>query len=334
MSGFIIIVDDDLINDEYLFYALMGKTFHADVYVRFPDGRVKRVSPSVDGVYYQPHIHPDGTSVVFFGNDIGPPRVWKANLVSGNVVALTPPDSGARQPVFSWDGSLIAFSSDRAYEQEPERIELMRGNGLPPKDLVLNLFVMDVDGRNVHQVTFGMYQDQRPSFSPDGKTLVFVSNREGGKRLWLVPVDGSDDPRPLQSNGWGYRPWFSTDGQWIFFFTNVNGRHQIYRIPTEGGKISPFLNDDRGSSHGPFADPNGGVLLMHSTRGGKWGIWELPLDGSPPRSIQPPGFEGALHATRSKNGFLAFDVSKSKWVRRVASSLSSSLGRVRRGFSP
>jgi Tol biopolymer transport system component len=195
----------------------------------------------------------------------------------------------------------------------------MHGHGAPPDGLVINLFVMDANGQNVRQVTFGMYQDQRPCFSPDGKTLVFVSNRGGGMRLWSVPVDKSADPRPLQSHGWGYRPYFSTDGQWVFFFTDVNERHQICKITTEGGKISPLVNDDRGTSHGPFADPNGEVLLMHSIRGGKSGIWELPLDGSPPRSIQPPGFEEALHPTRAKNGVIAFDVPRRKWVRIVAS---------------
>lgn len=104
-------------------------------------------------------------------------------------------------------------------------------------------------------------------------------------------------------------------------FTSVNGRHQICRIPAGGGEISLLLNDDRGTSHGPFADPNGKSLLMHSTRGGKYGIWELPLDGSPPRSIQPPGFEEALHATRAKNGVIAFDISGRKWVRKAASRL-------------
>jgi TolB protein len=298
---------------------LMGPTFFSDVYVWFPDGRIQRVSPSGNGIYYQPHIHPDGSHVVFYGNETGPPRVWKADLGNGDVVPLTPPDSGSRHPAFSWDGSQIAFASDRASGQEPERIERMHGHGAPPSGLVVNLFVMDANGQNVRQVTFGMYQDQRPCFSPDGKTLVFVSNRGGGMRLWSVPVDKSADPRPLQSHGWGYRPYFSTDGQWVFFFTDVNERHQICKITTEGGKISPLVNDDRGTSHGPFADPNGEVLLMHSIRGGKSGIWELPLDGSPPRSIQPPGFEEALHPTRAKNGVIAFDVPRRKWVRIVAS---------------
>lgn len=300
-------------------FQLTGLTFFSDVFVWFPDGRIQKVSPSENGLYYQPQINPDGTQVVFFGNETGSPRIWKADIASGEVIALTPPDVGARQPAFSWDGSQIVFASDMNSGQEHERVEQMHGNGKPPGDLVVNLFVMDADGRNIRQVTSGQYQDQRPTFSPDGKTIVFVSNRNGGMRLWSIPVEGGVEPRPLQSSGWGYRPCFSTDGQWIFFFTNVNGRHRISRMPVEGGKIIPLLNDDRGTSHGPFADPGGEFLLMHSTRGGKWGIWMLPLDGSPARPMQPPGFEEAFHASRAKNGVIAFDVSRRKWVRIAAS---------------
>ena len=40
------------------------------------------------------------------------------------------------------NGAMIAFASDRSYSQTPERVELMRGNGLPPEDLILHLFVI------------------------------------------------------------------------------------------------------------------------------------------------------------------------------------------------
>ena len=281
--------------------------FYADVFVWFSNGHVKQVS-SGDGIYYQPCIHPEGTHVVYSGNSSGPPRVWKADLKTGEVVPLTPADSGARHPVFSWDGKRIAFSSDRASGQAPERMEDMGPKGIPPQNLRVNIFIMDSNGMNTKQLTAGPYQDQRPTFSPDGKQIAFVSNRTGPNRLWLVSADGTTAPRPLQERGWGYRPWYSVDGKWIFFFTGIGGRHQICKILAEGGKVVPLPNDDQGQSHGPFSDPTGACLLMQSIRGGSWRIWELPLDGSPPRKLMPPGFSFAAHPTRSKNGIITFDV--------------------------
>lgn len=304
-------------------YNVAGKTFFTDVYVLYPDGNIKKISPSNNGIYYQAHINSKGDKVVFYGNDIGPPRIWLANIETGNVAALTPDTSGARHPVFSWDGSMIAFASDRSYKQNSEKIELMHGNGLPPEDLVLNLFIMDTEGRNVRQITFGPYQDQRPAFSPDGNTLVFVSNRGGADkwRLWTVKINENSPPKPIPMDVWGYRPWFSPDAKWIYFFTEIKGRHQICKVSKDGGEVYPLHNDDKGNSHGPFVDYNNKTLLIHSTRSEQFGLWELPIDGSAPRALSPLGFHVSMHATRSKNGVIAFDTERRKVVRIVASHL-------------
>jgi Tol biopolymer transport system component len=281
--------------------------FYADVYTWFPNGQIKKVSAG-DGIYYQPCIHPDGTRAVYSGNSSGVPRIWNVELLSGDITPLTSTISGSRHPAFSWDGKKIVFTSDRGSNKQHERIEDMGPDGAFPRDLTLNLFIMDSDGRNVTQLTSGSYQDQRPSFSPDGKYVVFVANRSHSyPSLWVVPTDASSAPKPVLNQGWGYRPWYSTDGNLIYFFTDINKRHQICQIPSEGGNIVPLPNDDVGQSHGPFTDPGGDSLLMHSTRGGNWEIWELPLDGSPPRSLQPPGFKSATHPTRANNGIITFD---------------------------
>ncbi|MFX0081847.1 MAG: hypothetical protein ACFE94_08850 [Candidatus Hodarchaeota archaeon] len=286
--------------------------FYADVFAWFPNRQIKKISTG-NGIYYQPCIHPKGTHVLYSGNSSGVPRIWKGNLITGEVSPLSPANSGARHPVFSWDGKKIAFASDRASDQNPEQVKDMGPDGAPPRDLTLNIFIMDADGTNVTQLTSGSYQDQRPCFSPDGKKIAFVSTRSGPyPDLWVIPSDGNTEPQKLLKQGWGYRPWYSINGKLIYFFTGINNRHQICQISSEGGTPIPLVNDDQGKSHGPFSDPGGEYLLMHSTRGGSWGIWELPLDGSPPRSLQPPGFQNATHPTKAKNGNITFDVVRYK----------------------
>ncbi|HEY1740416.1 MAG TPA: hypothetical protein VGI86_17010, partial [Acidimicrobiia bacterium] len=71
----------------------------------------------------------------------------------------------------------------------------------------------------------------------------------------------------------------------------------------------PLENDDRGNTHGPAMDPRGDRLIVHSDRDGRWGLYELPLDGSPMRPLWPPGHEHDVcaHGTRGRNGVLTFD---------------------------
>jgi hypothetical protein len=102
--------------------------FYTDVYAWYPDGQVKKISPG-DGIYFQPCIHPEGTHVVYYGNSTGPPRVWVADLRTGKAVALTPPDSVARHPVFDWEGRQIAYSTDLGFDQKHETVEEMTPSG-------------------------------------------------------------------------------------------------------------------------------------------------------------------------------------------------------------
>jgi Tol biopolymer transport system component len=284
--------------------------FSVDVFAWFPDGKVIKSSPG-DGIYFQACVHPSGTSVIYAGNKSGPVRVWKTSFSDNQPTALTPATSASQHPSYSWDGRQIVFVSDRDTKNPPLKVEELKATGLASRKVVYNVYIMDADGSNVRQITSGSFLDQRPTFSPDGKYIAFVSNRTSKWwRIFVVPTDGSTAPRVLQSKGWGYRPWFSPDGDTIYFHTAVDGRHQMVKIPFGGGEPTPLANDDQGTSRGAWVDPKGEVLLMHSNRDGDWGIWELPLAGGEPIRLIPPDYARALHPSRAENGVITFDFYK------------------------
>jgi len=282
------------------------------IFAWFPDGRVERVSPA-DGIYYQACVHPDGIDAIFFGASSGAPRLWRVTFATGELTPLTDADAGARHPVYSWDGQKIAFASDRLSAGAHERIEQFHASTRKVAgDVTFNIFVADADGSNVQQLTAGAYQDHRPTFSPDGEMIIFASNRDGTIRIWSVPSDGSEPARKLLTEGWGYRPWCSVDGKTIYFYSDIEsenaGEDRICQMPAAGGTGRRLPNDDGGITHGAFADPGGECLLVHSTRSGEWGIWELPLNGEPMRQLRPAGYRHISHPTRSPNGVLTFDM--------------------------
>ena len=127
--------------------------------------------------------------------------------------------------------------------------------------------------------------------------------------IWVVPADGSAEPQPVVQDGFfGYRPWFLLDGRRLACFTLVEPR-TVHLVDLDTEQVTPMAADDLGNTHGPFADPSGDRLLVHSNRGGPWRLWELPLDGSPMAELQPPGFDGqdCGHPSRATNGVLTFD---------------------------
>lgn len=300
------------------------------IYAWFPDGRVEQISPS-HGFFYQSCIHPEGNYAICSGNLKGAPRIWKINMVAKEWSALTPEDAASIHGVFSWDGKKIAFASDMGRGRQTPSFDVaeIAVTGTPPPTAKLNIFIMDADGSNIRQLTSGRYQDLRPTFSPDGKSIAFVSGYYNGKKrhsdspsstLWIVPTDGNGEPEVIPMDEPAYRPWFSADGKRLYFFMNnsLAFRHQICSVPVEGGEIMPLPADNRGWSHGPFVDPGGAKLLMHSNRDVKWNIYEVSLPDGELALLQPPGFDfiNVAHATRAVNGVITFDsfADVLKWI--------------------
>ena len=59
-------------------------------------------------------------------------------------------------------------------------------------DTTWNIFIMDIAGKNVRQVTSGEYFNLMPSWSPNGKLLAFFSNRSGNFEIYTIKIDGSN----------------------------------------------------------------------------------------------------------------------------------------------
>jgi hypothetical protein len=103
------------------------------------------------------------------------------------------------------------------------------------------------------------------------------------------------------------RPWYSQDGNEIFFHTAIGGRNRIVRYDRDRQTIAPLENDTVGYTHGSFTLRSESAVLAHSTRGGRWGLWKFPLDGSTPQEIAINEFQMKAHATMSLDGILIFD---------------------------
>jgi dipeptidyl aminopeptidase/acylaminoacyl peptidase len=257
-------------------------------------------------------IHPDGTHAVFWGGSAGRPRLW---LADGHNAAepITAPEVSARYPAFGLTGTLVYCRSTSPTETI-EHLRRGRTSVTPRPGTTMSLVLRHADGRE-RVLTDGTHLDQRPALSPDGQRVAFVSDRKGSPGLWTVGTEEGDEPKPLLAAQPAYRPWWSVDGQRIFYIRLGPDRHQVHVMPVDGGDPVPLANDDLGDTHGPYADPDGRHLLVHSTREratrpelGRWGLYELTLGGGPPVRLIPPGYGRGAHGTRARNGVVTFDL--------------------------
>jgi dipeptidyl aminopeptidase/acylaminoacyl peptidase len=94
-------------------------------------------------------------------------------------------------------------------------------NDLPRAKRTKHIWMMDADGRNARQFTYGAQDDASPIFSHDGKWIAFVSTRKGTENLYIMPVNGGE-ARPLTDISTGVSdPVWSPNGAWIAFSSDV-----------------------------------------------------------------------------------------------------------------
>lgn len=87
--------------------------------------------------------------------------------------------------------------------------------------------------------------EQTPSyfhgFSPDGKYLAFVAQRNGNFDLFRVPRDGGEQEQLTWNKGYDDGPDYSPDGKWIYFNSNRSGKWEVWRMPESGAGADDHL---------------------------------------------------------------------------------------------
>jgi Tol biopolymer transport system component len=131
--------------------------------------------------------------------------------------------------------------------------------------------------------------DVNPQVSPDGKRVVFSSNRFGRYEIWIWERN-TPDAFQLTTMGAGTTgsPRWSPNGREIAFDSNAGGRANIYVVNSEGG-TSRKITESAGANIVPCWSRDGGSIFFGSNRSGQFQIWRMNADGSQPVMITKNG---------------------------------------------
>lgn len=215
----------------------------------------------------------DGARIAFASTRRGEFDIYVMNADGGEVACLTKQQGGAH-PAWSPDGQRIAFTSrrDGNYEIYVMNVEdALRSEG--------------ADGSGVTRLTNNPTIDSEPSWSPDGKRIIFSSYRDDNWDVYVLDVedpprgegaDGSkvlrltDDPAPDTNPSW------SPDGRRIVFHSERDGNWEIYVLNADGSQVN--LTNNPGNDWHPAWSPNGRRIAFQSARDGNWEIYVLNVE--------------------------------------------------------
>ena len=142
----------------------------------FSGGNLRRMTTSRGPDVSPTWNRKTGAQIAFVSGSTGLPQVYTMEADGTNQQRMT--DQGyAVSPNWSPNGQFLAFSWMRKY-----------GPGEPGSN---DLYLMDIASKQWVQLTHDSNRNDFPSWSPDGRHLVFQSNRTGTEQIWSMLADGT-----------------------------------------------------------------------------------------------------------------------------------------------
>jgi Tol biopolymer transport system component len=217
-----------------------------------------RVALSVGENIWLPDFFPNGNRIAVSASDgetggiyILDTETWEARLLWEGVGAFNHAE-------VSPDGGRVAFTAQGPNESA-------------------EIFVIDVDGGEPTQLTNNDAVDWGPTWSSDGASILFVSNRDGDGDLYTIPATGGDPVQLINLEGDQGAPAWSPDGSRIAFDSNTDGDTDLYVMDSDGSNMTALTVNNETDS-GPAWSPDGESIAFASDRDGNFELFRTDLE--------------------------------------------------------
>jgi len=222
----------------------------------------------------------DGQSVIFSSTKEGDPALWRIAASGGAATRLEGTGTATWHPA-------VARQSGQMAAQK-----ILRSSG------VYRLSWEAGAGKNAPTVvTATNGRNEGPRLSPDGRRLVFMSDRTGYLEIWVSNHDGSAAVQLTNLHGCGTPRW-SPDGLWVAFDTVSNGPQAVWVISALGGTPRALVKD-RFENSVPSWSNDGKWIYFGSARSGQDQVWRVAAEGGSPVQVT---HEGGFAAQESADG--------------------------------
>jgi TolB protein len=252
---------------------------------------------------------PDSRSLLYRSTRTGTPDLWIADVTTGELRQLTSDiraDSAGR---WSPDGQRVAFLSgrggqadvwimpssggdairvtdDRAIEADLRWTPDGRGLTFLSNSAVTQVHSVSVDGGDTRLLSFEDHDALESRVSPDGRAVLFISDRSGNQDVWVAPLV-SGAPRPVTTSAVDdFGATWAPDGRSIAFASNRGGSSGIYVVPDSGGEARLVVDWPDTSEDSPAFSPDGNLIAFRSGREARsTDVWVVPVSGGTPTRL-------------------------------------------------
>ena len=290
-----------------------GDGTRVDLFVRMVQGGQPVQVTDDNALEATPAFSPDGERIAFTRRDStgSDQTIWVVPALGGDA---TPVASNARMPAWSYDGTRLAYveilpgqlsslvvvspdGEDRSvvFEDQAPYLALYSPAWSPDGTLLAvsrsvggnagEIWLISLEGdpprRLSHDPPGVVAHD--PVFTPDGRGIVYSSNRAGTINLWFVPVGGGDPVQLTTGAGPDEAPSVARNG--TIAFVNSRWRQHLLLFDLETSQRRT-LHTHRDFIWAPAFSPDGSELAFSRHEvDGSWHIWMVRVDGEGARRL-------------------------------------------------
>ena len=139
-----------------------------------------------------------------------------------------------------------------------------------------DIYIMDIEEKNIQNLTDHPGTDFSPTFSPNGRWMAYVSNQD----IYLMDSVTKERHRLTEGNA----PDWSPDGESIVFVSKRSGKSNIYKMDINGEKVQQLTNE--ASNGSPSWSPDGESITFSSNRDGiPLSVYVMTADGRRQRRL-------------------------------------------------